>query len=509
MSASRDAILKNRFLQSGETEKGWLERVASQWANDDGEFTAFYRMMADKRALPNTPALANAGKQHPMGSACFVLPVPDDTEGIIDTLRAATLVHKYGGGTGFDFSPIRSRREVVASTGRAAPGPVEGPLKGYSEWLGRWSQAGLRSGANMGMLSAGHPDILDFIKAKRGTESVLTNFNISVKVSDAFMGSPDEELWDELVFGAWQNGEPGIYFEDTVNNARLHPETIHATNPCGEVPLLPYEACVLGSVNLAAHMVFRQGRWMLDEPSYRETIATLTVMLDNIIELQHYPLPEIEAGQKRYRKIGVGVMGYADALALAGVVYGSPTAIRAAEDWGRVLQEQSYATSRELMLQRGQYTGWKEEAEWNYPSRRNLNCQVIAPTGTISRLAECSFGIEPHFDTDLQGQYMSFVIGGAYTDFNPHYDKACFTPASMVDLKQHIETQAAWQQHIDQAVSKTVNCRNNTTQEQVSDAFIQAWESGCKGVTLLREGSRDSVVIGATEGDCNGAACAI
>lgn len=487
----------------GERESDWLKRVASQWATNGYEYDRFYAMMASRRALPNTPALANAGKAHPMGSACFVLPVPDDTEGILDTLRAATFVHKYGGGTGFDFSPVRSRTATVSSTGRAAPGPVEGPLKGYSEWLGRWSQAGLRSGANMGMLSVYHPDIRDFITAKRGTESVLTNFNISVKVTDEFMTHLEEpgrwEIWRELVQGAWENGEPGIFFEDTVNNARLHPEKIHATNPCGEVPLLPYEACVLGSVNLAAFV----SNGAFDWDGYRETVDTLTVLLDNIIELQHYPLPEIERGQKRYRKVGVGVMGYADALVDLGVRYGSEAALEFAHLTGRALQEQSYETSEFLGHDRGYFDGF----QLGQPRRRNLNCQVIAPTGTISRLAECSFGIEPHFDVNARGEYESFVVGGQFTDHQPRYQALDFTPASMVSLDQHVDTQAAWQRHIDQAVSKTINCPHETTPDEISDAMIRAWDKGCKGMTVLRDASRKDVVIGTA--DCVGAACAI
>lgn len=459
--------------------------------------------MQSKRALPNTPALANAGKRHPMGSACFVLPVPDDTEGILDTLRAATFVHKYGGGTGFDFSAIRSRTQLVESTQRNAPGPVEGPLKGYSEWLGRWSQAGLRSGANMGMLHCDHPDILDFIHAKRGTENVLTNFNLSVKVTDAFMREPNAELWHELTLGAWENGEPGIFFEDTTNDRRLHPEKLHATNPCGEVPLLPYEACVLGSVNLAAFVSHGGFDW----DGYRETVDTLTVLLDNIIELQHYPLPEIERGQKRYRKIGVGVMGYADALVDLDVRYGSPEALAYADSWGEVLQDQSWSTSSRLAGERGVYAGYNEELDWWYPARRNLNCQVIAPTGTISRLAECSFGIEPHFDVNERGEYQSFVVGGQFDDFQPRYQALDFTPASVVSLQEHVDTQAAWQRHIDQAVSKTINCPNETTQEEIADAMTRAWEKGCKGMTVLRDASRQDVVIGTA--DCVGAACAI
>lgn len=530
MSASRDAILKARYLRTGESEDEFFKRVAKQWANDPGEYGAFLAMFREKRALPNTPALANAGLDKPMGSACFVLPVPDDTDGILDTLRAATVIHKHGGGTGFDFSDIRSKTEVVRSTGRRAPGPVEGPIKGYSEWLGRWSQAGLRRGANMGMLHIDHPDIMDFIEAKqpkdntpeakREAERTLTNFNISVRMTDAYLndvaaGGADDPRWRAVVSGAWRNGEPGVFFDDTTNNARLHPERLFATNPCGEVPLRPYEACVLGSVDLSHHLIRRGSGLFLDEPSYRATIDTLTRLLDNIIELQYYPLPEIEREQKRYRKIGVGVMGFADVLVHLGIKYGTPLALHVAADWSRVLAEQSYATSEQLGSSRGPYAGYTEHLDdlagfgKTLPRRRNLCTTVIAPTGTISRINECSFGIEPHFNVDVRGNFVSYVVDGVFEDHNPHYEDPCFTPASMVSLKQHIDTQAAWQSHVDQAVSKTVNCPNETTEEEVSDALLHAWKSGCKGVTILREGSRDDVVIGATTADCNGVACAV
>lgn len=513
MDQSRDAILRARYMHGTETEHRMWRRVARQWATDGEQYRNFLRIFSELKALPNTPAIANAGLPNPMGSACFVLPVEDDTDAILDTLRAATIIHKYGGGTGFDFSAIRSRGTTVSSTGRSAPGPVGGPLAGYSEWLGRWSQAGLRSGANMGMLDVSHPDIMDFIRAKRGTESFLTNFNLSVKVTDEFMARAADgtagAVWDEIVDGAWANGEPGVFFDDTTNDARLHPERIVATNPCGEVPLRSYEACVLGSINLAAHLISRGGRRFLDEPSFRETAHWMTILLDNIIELQYYPLEEIEREQKRYRKIGLGVMGLADALADMGIVYGSDRSIAAAQDWGRILQEQSYATSRDRGFALGFYSGHGAVEGWDYPDRRNLNTGVIAPTGSISRLAQCSFGIEPHFDVDSAGDYMSFVVGGAFKDHQPRYLRSAFTPSSRISLTNHLRMQAVWQEHMDQAVSKTVNCPFETTRDEVERAIIYAWKQGCKGTTILREGSRENVVIGATEGDCNGAACAI
>jgi ribonucleoside-diphosphate reductase alpha chain len=483
--------------------------VARTWARDKAEEEEFFDMIVEGRAIPNTPAIANAGRDVQMGSACFVLPVEDDTDAILQTLRDATIVHKYGGGTGFDFTPIRSRNDIVKSTGRRAPGPVEGPLKGYSEWLARWSQAGIRNGANMGMLHVDHPDVLDFVYAKR-EEGVLTNFNLSVQLTHRFMHSLDEDgefVWAQIVTGAWNNGEPGAFFIDTVNNARLHPETLHGTNPCGEVPLLPNEACVLGSVNLAAHVTSRGGRLVMHEPNLRATVKTLTRMLDNIIDAQDYPTDTIRDTHRRYRKIGVGVMGFADALAMLDISYNDELAVTVAQDWARIIQEASYDESGALAVERGAYPAWYDDK--SMPFRRNLNAQVIAPTGSIARIipnhygtSPVSFGIEPHFDVDTSGGFRSFVVGGMFEDHNPFHTAKWFTPASRVDMFQHVLIQAAFQRYVDQAVSKTVNLPHSATRQDVADVMRYAWSNNCKGITVLRSGSRDNVVI-----DCNGGSC--
>ena len=514
MPESLDAVLKARFYHPGETS--WAQvcyRTAKAWGTDSKHTDRIEHMMRSKRALPNTPAIANAGRKNQMGSACYVLPVNDSlTDGessIMQTLKDAAAVHKSGGGTGFSFGRIRAKGTTVSSTGRGAPGAVN-VLRLYSDAIHRVTQAGMRPGANMGILPVDHPDIIEFISCK-GTEGDIHNFNISVAMTDEFMlkvvsGTLDHHeqfIWDSIVEGAWRNGEPGVFFIDTTNRLALHPEWIEATNPCGEVPLRPYEACVLGSINLAAHIGPEVG--VMDLDALRETVFTMVEMLDNVIERQDYPIAEIEREQKRYRKIGVGVMGYADALCMLGHEYGSPAALRLAEQWMSLIQKYSYEASERLGEQRGMPWGWRE----GMPRRRNLNVQVIAPTGTISRLAECSFGIEPHFDVDSEGNYLSFIVGGVYTDHNPYYSNPHFKPASKVTLQEHITTQAAFQKYTDQAVSKTINCPNETTLGEVEDAYIQAWQTGCKGVTILREGSREETVIGATEGDCVGGVCPV
>lgn len=530
----QQAILKDRFLHPG--EETWYdvcERVARTWGETPQDVADFYQMMRDRKGLPNTPAIANAGRKGAMGSACFVLPVEDSlTTGpsnIMQTLMDAATVHKSGGGTGFSFGRIRGRGEPVASTGRPAPGAVN-VLQLYSDAIGRITQAGMRPGANMGVLPCDHPDIMDFINCKQG-EGDITNFNISVAVTDEFMHditeSPNfardtgkQAVWDAIIEGAWKNGEPGILFIDRINDAALHPEPIEATNPCGEVPLRPYEACVLGSINLAAH-VTNDG--FVDWAELGQTVRTMVRLLDNIIEHQEYPIPEIEREQKRYRKIGVGVMGYADMLIKMGYEYGSQAALDLAENIMATIQSVSYDASYWLAKEKGAYYGYdnhetaantvhagtrvdgderrdghhrvRSEAgrvpDHGLPFRRNLNCQVIAPTGTISRLAGCSFGIEPNYAR----QSTSYIVGGAFDEVHPLADEPAFVEARDVTVEQHIRTLAAFQRYTDQAVSKTLNLPNESTREDVANAYILAWQLGCKGTTVLREGSRDDVVL--------------
>ena len=511
MSESTDAILRDRFFHEGEsTWDDVARRTADYWEPADSvAAAAIHRMIADKDALPNTPALANAGRAKAMGSACYVLPIHDsltDGEGsIMRTLTDAAAVHQSGGGTGFDFSEIRKKGALVSSTGRDAPGPLN-MLHLYSEAIGRVTQGGMRPGANMAIIDASHPDALEFVSSK-AQEGTIHNFNISVALSDSFMqDAVDGErhasyLLDSFAKLAWRNGEPGFFFPDTVNRASLHNEIIRATNPCGEVPLRPYEACVLGSINLANHV----GGGVVDYDKLTDTIWTLVRLLDNIIEHQVYPLDKIREEQQRYRKIGVGVMGWADLLCEKGIHYGSDESLNLAFEISGFIQEVTYMASAGLAKERGTYYGYSE----GMPARRNLNCQVIAPTGTISRLAGCSFGIEPHFDVDENGNMESYVVGGKgldengrmipFIDHNPYHDHPKFVPSSKVTFLDHLKMQAVWQDHVDQAVSKTVNCPRATTPERIRDSIEWSWQHGLKGFTVLRIGSRDDVVIGHTE----------
>ncbi len=513
MSESREAILRDRFYHPGEFT--WLHvatRNGRAWGTEGTHAQDVAYMYLAKDAILNTPATANAGRPGQMGSACFVLPINDSlTDGpasIMQTLKDAAAVHKSGGGTGFDFSRIRAKGSLVSSTGRGAPGPVS-MLWLYSDGIARVTQAGMRKGANMGILRVDHPDILEFISAKKN-EGDLANFNISVALTDEFMlkvtggtlNHHEQVIWDSIVHRAWDNGEPGVFFVDTTNRLSLHPEWIESTNPCGEVPLRPYEACVLGSINLANHLTPRGN---VNYTKLRHTTHVLTEALDNVITRQSYPIPEIEREQKRYRKIGVGMMGLADVFCELGVKYGSPESIEVAEEFAHAIQGFSYDASEALAKERGTYDGRTPDMPW----RRNLNVQVVAPTGTISRLAECSFGIEPHFDVDESGNYWSFVVGGQFLDHNPYHKNPAFTPASEVTVDQHLAIQAAVQKHVDQAVSKTVNAPFETTVDDIERLYVRAWETGCKGVTVLRQGSREESVIVAPQGDCVGAACSL
>ena len=512
----RTAVIRTRFMQPGEhTEFDVWRRVAYAWADSNEQADRFYKMMVEKRAFPNTPAIANAGLPKACGSACFVLPIEDslyDGQGsITGTLSDASRVHQYGGGTGFSFSSIRPKGAIVKSTGREAPGPVEF-LRGYSSWFKRVSQAGLRPAANMAILSVDHPDIQEFINCKT-TEQDITNFNISVALSDEFMRGESPlrtELWTEIVDGAWRNGEPGCFFVDSVNDSRLHPEPIAATNPCGEVPLLPYEACVLGSVNLAAHVTDGDINWMHLERTVRE----ITSMLDNIVDKQDYPLDIIRDTHRKYRKIGVGVMGFADLLIKMGIRYGAPESVRVAEKVMAFIQKVSYDQSYYLAEKKGVFPGYEEANLFKaVKPRRNLCVQVIAPTGTLSWLAgdehnRVSPGIEPNYGR--KGK--NFILGGVYEYEHQLGDSEYFVSYDEVTPSQHIEIQAAFQEYTDQAVSKTVNLPNSATHQDVEDVYRTAWEAGCKGVTVYREGARQEVVLlpeDVQNADCDSGVCAL
>jgi ribonucleoside-diphosphate reductase alpha chain len=544
-------VLRARYLlkdEAGnviETPEGMLRRVAhtiasaeSQYGEDPNQWEEeFFNLMDSLKFLPNSPTLMNAGKDIGQLAACFVLPVDDSMKSIFDTLKHAALILQSGGGTGFSFSRLRPKSDIVRSTGGIASGPVSF-MRIYNTATDVIKQGGARRGANMGILRVDHPDILDFIKLKRHLGE-LTNFNISVSVTDAFIEAvkKDEEyelinprnnkpsgkikarlVFDELVRSAWETGDPGIIFIDRINRANPTPHigTIESTNPCGEQPLLPYEACVLGSINLSKFV--KEGK--IDYNSLREAIKTCVRFLDNAIDVNKYPLPDIEKMHKGNRKIGLGVMGWADTLILLGIPYNSKKAFALAREVMRFFQKTSREASSELAEKRGVFPNFKGSIfdAPGMPRLRNATLTTIAPTGTLSLLADCSSGIEPLFalafkrlilDTELyeinkyffekareRGFYSEelkekVIAKGTLKGVKgvPKDIKALFKTAHEIPFEDHIEMQAAFQEYTDNAVSKTINMSKKATPEDVAKAYLLAYDKGCKGITVFRYGT--------------------
>jgi len=517
--------------------------------------------MADLEFLPNSPTLMNAGR--PMGqlAACFVLPVGDSMEEIFEANKHAALIHKSGGGTGFSFSRLRPRNSVVASTSGVASGPVSF-MKVFDASTEAVRQGGTRRGANMGVLRVDHPDILEFIACK-DDPGEITNFNISVAITDAFMEALKtgaayplhdphtgrthrvdgeevhlnaREVWDQIIDHAWRTGEPGIVFIDRMNllNPTSPSEEIEATNPCGEQPLPPYDSCNLGSVNL--------GRFVKDplSPDYDpsrpadgvdwerlgEIVREGVHFLDNVIDQSRYPIAEIERQTGRNRRIGLGVMGWADMLVKLRLPYNSQEAQKFAEQVMAFVQTQAKNQSSELVKSRGRFPNWEGSV---YCSEcvvmRNAAVTTIAPTGTISIIAGCSSGIEPYYALAFERNVMD---GTRLTEVNPHFEQAAregrfyseelireiasrrsiadmgeipesvralFVTAADVSPEDHVRMQASFQMHCDSSVSKTVNFRESASHRDVRAAFELAYETGCKGVTIYRDNSRPGQVL--------------
>jgi len=549
-------VLRARYLikdQRGnvvETPEEMMRRVARHiaqaeklYGEDAGHWEEeYYNLLASLKFLPNSPALMNAGKEFGQLAACFVLPVDDSMESIFGTLKNAALILQSGGGTGFSFSHLRPRSDIVRSTMGVASGPVSF-MKIYNMATDVIKQGGARRGANMGILSVHHPDILDFIKIKR-TSGELTNFNISVAVTDAFIhalkndGEYDlvnprtgekaktaraKDVFDEIVGSAWETGDPGLVFIDVINrsNPTPHIGRIESTNPCGEQPLLANEACVLGSLNLSKYVIKQNGNPAVDYPSLEKDIYTAVRFLDDSIDVNHYPRPEIEAMHKGNRKIGLGVMGFSDMLILMGMVYDSPRGFEFAREIMKFMEEKSHAVSIELAAKRGVFPNFGGSV-YDRPGGerlRNATVTTIAPTGTISLIADCSSGIEPIFkiafkrlilDTELFDMNKYFVRTarerGFYSDMLmqevvkkgtlkgikgiPADVKKLFRTAHEIAPEDHIEMQAAFQQYTDNAVSKTINLPQRATREDVARAYLLAYEKGCKGITVFRYGTK-------------------
>jgi ribonucleoside-diphosphate reductase alpha chain len=585
LSANARIVLARRYLKKDgkgrpvEEPEQMFWRVARVIAEEDRKYGAsegavetlareFYRLMTQRLFEPNSPTLMNAGRPLGQLSACFVLPVEDalsnGKDGIYDTLRSMALVHQSGGGTGFAFSRLRPTNDVVNSTMGVASGPVSF-MKLYDASTEVVKQGGTRRGANMGILRVDHPDIREFVTCKRDVTQI-TNFNISVAVTDAFMesvkagGSYDlisprdgtvvgqedaQEIFDLIVHGAWATGEPGVFFVDRANeyNPVPHLGRYEATNPCGEQPLLPYDVCNLGSVNVGLFVrseVPETAPWQdrIHWDDLRQVVHLSVHFLDNVIDANNYPLAEIHELAHRIRRIGLGVMGYADLLVRIGVQYNSAEGIQVARELMRFIDEEGKRASERLAETRGVFPEW-ERSIWGpdgtaarrqdgsriRPERRLRNCNVntVAPTGTISIFADCSGGIEPLFavafmrnqagalmpdvNNDFvalarkQGWYSEELMTRIAAEGHIHFEEVpaevqrVFVTAHDISPEWHIRTQAAYQEFVDSAISKTCNFAREATEEQVREIYLMAYAMNCKGVTVYRDASRPQQVL--------------
>src|SRR5512140_650173 len=582
LSANARTVLAKRYLVKDKTGKAtespedlfW--RVATVVADADARYGAtedavqrvaeqFYFLMTQRRFIPNSPTLMNAGRPLGQLSACFVLPVEDalsnGKNGIYDTLASMALIHQSGGGTGFSFSRLRGKGSMVRSTTGVAAGPVSF-MKLYDASTDAVKQGGTRRGANMGILRVDHPDIMEFIACKEDLTQVV-NFNISVAVTATFMaalragesydlidpvsktvtGQLDARMvWDRMIEGAWRTGEPGCFYIDEANrfNPVPHLGLYEATNPCGEQPLLPYDVCNLGSINVGYYVV--DGR--MDWDAFKRDIHLSTHFLDNIIDVNKYPLPEIDSLSKRIRRIGLGIMGFADMLVRLGIPYDSPEGVEMGRKVMEFLDVESKKESERLANERGPFPEWARsiwgpdetcarDADGNrirpMQMLRNCNVNTIAPTGTISIIAGCSSGIEPLFAVAFMRNQAGVMMPDVNEDFlaiaksegwyseelieriakhgHIHFDEVpekwqrVFVTAHDIAPEWHVRMQAAFQQHCDSAISKTTNFAHTATKDDVRTIYELAYQLGCKGVTVYRDGSRDNQVLstGATE----------
>ena len=521
-----------------------IRALESRWDKIMNVKNEFESLMVRREFLPNSPTLMNANTKLGQLSACFVLPVPDDIEGIFDAVKYAAMIHKSGGGTGFSFSRIRPKGDVVASTMGVASGPLSF-MRVFDVATDVIKQGGKRRGANMGVLSVHHPDILDFITSKDSENKVLSNFNISVAITDEFMKALLEDdyyplinprngevvkklkarqVWDLIVAQAWKTGDPGIIFIDEIN--RRHPAKhlgeIESTNPCGEQPLLPYESCNLGSINLSLFVENGEIKW----DKLRKVVHAAVHFMDNVIDANNYPIPQIERMSLLTRKIGLGVMGWAEMLIKLGIPYDSEEAIELAERVMRFIQEESHRASMKLAERRGVFPAWEGSDWWAKGIRiRNATTTTIAPTGTISIIAGTSSGIEPLFaivfvrrvleNEELlevnalfekvakeKGFYtedlmLEIAKSGSLQDIDtvPDDVKQVFKTAHDIHPKWHVLMQAAFQKYVDNAVSKTVNMRYDASIDDVEEVYLLAYKLKCKGITVYRDKSKREQVI--------------
>ncbi|MEM4247210.1 MAG: adenosylcobalamin-dependent ribonucleoside-diphosphate reductase, partial [Candidatus Woesearchaeota archaeon] len=557
MSTNAIIVLAKRYLLRNEqnaiieTPSRMFHRVAKAVAQVEAVYNKsvrkaeeeFYDMMASLHFLPNSPTLMNAGTQMGQLSACFVLPVEDDLRSIFHTLENAMIIHQSGGGTGFSFGRIRPKGDRVRSTQGVASGPLSF-MTVYDKATEVIKQGGKRRGANIGILPIDHPDIEEFINAKK-KEGILQNFNVSVAINDKFMNAvakdydfelvnprnkqvmkkiKAKELWNQLITAAWECGDPGIIFIDEINRTQPTPQVgvIESTNPCGEVPLLPYEACNLGSINMAKMVKNGKIHW----EKLKQVVRAGVHFLDNVIDANKWPLQEIEQVVKANRKIGLGIMGWAECLARCGIRYDSDKALELAEKVAKFIQDEARKKSAELGQERGSFPNLPRSIHAKkHKFLRNATCTTIAPTGTISIIANTTSGIEPFFAV----AFVRDVMGGTKLLEVNHYfeelakERGFYTKELMIkiaktgsiqkipgipaDIKRifvtsldikpewHVKMQAAFQKYTDNAVSKTVNLPANAKPQDVEKIYLLAHKLKCKGITVYRYGSKKDQVL--------------
>ena len=557
-------VLEKRYLKKDEqgqvieTVEEMFHRVAQSVAAAEfiydpqadvkEEEEKFYQLMANLEFLPNSPTLMNAGRELGQLSACFVLPIEDSMESIFNAVKYTALIHKSGGGTGFSFSKLRPEKGRVGSTGGIASGPVSF-MRAFDTATDVIKQGGMRRGANMAILNVDHPDIMKFITAK-DDPTAFTNFNLSVAVTSQFMEAVEagadyelvnphtnevvgklkaKEVFDKIVAMAWETGDPGIVFIDRINqgNPTPHLGNIESTNPCGEQPLLPYESCNLGSINLAKMLRTSNGNAEIDYPKLAETVKLAVRFLDNVIDVNKFPLPEIAEATQKSRKIGLGIMGFADMLIKLGIAYDSDEALQVASKVMHFISEESNKASVELANERGLFPAFKGSI-YDVPGGlkpRNASRTTIAPTGTLSIIAGCSSGIEPLFALS----YVRNILDGArLVEVNPYFEEVAkregfyseelmhqlangaqlhtlddipdhikrqFVTAHEISPEWHAKMQSVFQKFTDNAVSKTVNFPQDATKEDIAKVYMMAYKEGLKGITVYRDRSREGQVL--------------
>ncbi|MGE5106675.1 MAG: adenosylcobalamin-dependent ribonucleoside-diphosphate reductase [Sphingobacteriales bacterium] len=563
LSANSMKVLQRRYLRRNtdgsviETPDELFHRVAKAVASAELFWNKtgtekiwedkFYRVMNELLFLPNSPTLMNAGTGNNQLSACFVLPVDDNMNSIFTTLKNAALIQQSGGGTGFNFSHLRPKDDLVFATGGTASGPVSF-MKIFDTATEHIKQGGKRRGANMGILNVDHPDIEEFINAKR-EKRVLNNFNTSVGITDEFMNTVEhngewnlihpnskaivknisaKKIWNDIIENAWQTGDPGLIFIDTINRTNPTPGLgkMECTNPCGEVPLLAYEPCNLGSVNLSKFIKQNNSSNEIDWHHLEEVIKIAIRFLDNVIEVNNYIFPEIKTMALGNRKIGLGVMGWAELLILLEIPYDSEKAIRLAEQLMQFIQQKTIEESVLLAEERGVFLNWNKSIYYPDKKIRNATMTSIAPTGTISIIADTSPSIEPLFALAFQRQHVLndetlFSINPLFINYLKKHKlysekiiqqlikdgvagqikelpltvKHLFKTALEISPPWHLQHQLAFQKHTDNAVSKTINLPETASEMEVEEIYKSAWQQRAKGITIFRYNSREKQVM--------------